>query len=1221
MSERLARHGNVGAEEVTDVINSTFAELLSEAYQHGSHLLKFGGDAMLLMLGEPGHAGRATAAAAGMRSKLRELGAFQTTAGKVALRMSIGAHSGPIDFFLVGSSHRELIVAGPTASGTVEMESTARAGQILISPATAALLPDGVVGVASGPGYLLRRAPDTTAVPFRPAESPDVDLTQFIPRALRATLMEDRVESEHRPASIAFIQYQGFDALLNARGGDKAASVLNHLVTTVQEAADTHAVTFLGTDIAGDGGKIILATGVPEATGNDNERMLLALRQIVDRTSDELPVRIGVNRGPVFAGEVGPPYRRSYTVMGDTVNLAARLMAAAPRGEIYAAQEVLGDSRTMFAITTPARFRVKGKREEIQAFSVGNPEGTREGAGDTLIPLVGRDAELEGMLDAWAHAKSGRGHAIEVVGDVGLGKTRLVDELVARADLAHLVRTECRLYQASTPYFPLRELLAQVCGLESSDYDDNRHALTDIVTQRIPELEPWLALLGEVAGIELAESTEVADLESQFRPARTLFAVGKLLEALVTEPTIFIVENGHWMDPSSRQLLGGLVALMERLPWLFVVASRPTEEDSLSGQHPWSRGIELGPLTEEASKTLINEASASSPLLPYQVDQLTTRGEGRPMFLLELLEALQRGGDVEKLPSSVEGLVRARIDQLPGADRHLLRRLSVLGAGFLLEHTTAVLTEREQDRRRQILAIRRLRDFLTLQDGGWVSFSNALIRDVAYAGLPYKTRVELHARVGESIRASAGASPDAQAALLSLHYFQARNWEDAWRFSRVAGDSAKAVYANQTAATFYQRALASARHVDLSLDERADVAEALGDVLQQSGRYDEALDAYRRAMAEAGDDTVRRAGIMLKRAGVKMNKGSYVPALRDTTEGIKLVGDRTSAEARQAEARLLSLRAYLRQAQQRPGEALTLAEETVAAARASGEQTALARALTIMDWAYFSMGEPAKATHMEQAAEIYESLGLLERAADVANNMGAAAWYLGEWDQSLSRYQQAQAMYLKAGNDWKAASTGANIGELLVSQGKLDEAEPILEESLRVLHATNNRDYAINAELYMALLVAERGDQDRACDMFTVIRDEAVEIGRAQSALEASLYRAKARIEQGEAMEALDEIIKAAQQAGEDAVYLSAKRSWVTAKALVALDRFEEAADEIASGLESARELGVLYDEALLLIDQLSVREKLGHIADPAEIEQTNRLLSKLGLEQMVGTV
>ncbi|CAN5867441.1 hypothetical protein BH23ACT5_BH23ACT5_04960 [soil metagenome] len=1217
MSERLARHGNVGAEEVTEVIDSTFGALLPEAYSFGANLLKFGGDALLLLFTGDGHPLRAAAGAHAMRAKLHEIGTHETTAGKVSLRMSVGAHSGIFDFFLVGGSHREFIVAGAAATRTVEMEGAATANQILVSPEMASILDPEAIGRASGPGLLLRRAPGVNRTEIRAASSPRLDLSQFVPVALRGTLSEARVEPEHRPAAVAFLHYEGFDALLAERGGPEAGRVLHRLVGAIQEAVDERGVTFLGSDIAPDGGKIILTAGVPHTTGNDEERMLLALRRVTTTAPSELPLQIGVNWGPVFSGAVGPAYRRTYTVMGDVVNLAARLMATAPPGSIYATQEVLDGSRTLFEVAQPEPFHVKGKKLAIQAYSVGDPAGSRDTAATSDLALIGREPELATLLQAWDSVLSSRGRVVQIASEAGMGKTRLLQELFDRIRPPRLIAAECRLYHAATPYFPFRTLLRTVWDLTHPDDEENVARLRALLTAKAPQLEPWISLIGVLAHLDIEESPEVTALDDQFRPARTLSTVGALLEATVEEPAVFVIEDTHWMDDASGELLSGLIHLSERSPWAFVLTRRSGEQGFVAPELAMVDHIDLLPLSLEEAKKLIVNATQAWPLLPRQVDLLAQRAEGRPLFLLELLAALRQGGDIEALPHSVEGLIASRIDRLPPRDRNLLRRLAVLGAGFRLEYTEAVLRDEEQRPGYRTPALRRLGEFLITDRTGWMQFRNTLIRDVAYEGLPFKTRQELHARIGDSICAAAGDDPESQAELLSLHYFQARHWPDAWRFSRLAGDAAKAVYANQAAATFYRRALTASRHIELAEAERARTAKLMGDALEQAGLYDEALDAYRRAMSLVGsEDELTRAELLLHRAQVKIRKAAYGQALRDAAAGLRLLSARESEAAIGLRARLLALRSTVRMAQQKPHDALQLAEEAVAFARQSKELPALARSFAIMDWAYFVTGQAEMATNSSEAVAIYESIGLLDKAADVINNIGGFAYYSGDWNEAISAISRSRETYLRAGNDVQAAMAGANLGELLVSQGKLTEAEPVLEDSVRVLRAAGNHDDAINAELQLARLHAESGKTTHAFETLNRVRHQALELGQIQIAYEAALYLAACRVSEGEAEAALESIAEAAARAGKEAEFFEPKRARIAALALTELDRLDEAWEELERGLAAAQELGLLFEEALIRLARQSLGKRRGGRIDPDEAEKTGRLLEGFGIEQ-----
>ncbi|MDQ1372831.1 MAG: hypothetical protein QOJ09_169, partial [Actinomycetota bacterium] len=359
LSERLARNGRQGAEELTETVGRCFGDLLRVAYDAGGSLIKFGGDALLLLFDGEDHAARACVSALGMRATMAEVGRVTTTVGNVRLRMSVGVHSGALDLFRVGRSHRELIVTGPASTAIVDMEAAASANEIVVSPGTAALVDTAVIGAARGPGFLLRdRPPEAITRDVHGHITDDgAGVAESIPIALREQLLEGQVESEHRQVSVAFIHFDGVDGMLAARGAVAVAAALDQLVADVQEAADTHGVTFLATDVDRDGGKIILVAGAPRALGDDEDRMLRCVRSIADGRR-MLPVRIGVNRGPVFVGEVGPSFRRTYTVMGDAVNLAARLMATATPGQVLATATVLDQASTDFQASALPPFMV-----------------------------------------------------------------------------------------------------------------------------------------------------------------------------------------------------------------------------------------------------------------------------------------------------------------------------------------------------------------------------------------------------------------------------------------------------------------------------------------------------------------------------------------------------------------------------------------------------------------------------------------------------------------------------------------------------------------------------------------------------------------------------------------------------------------------------------------------------------------------------------------------
>ena len=330
MTERLARKGKVGAEEVNDALDDVFGPLLDVAYDYGAGVVKWGGDAVLLLFDGDEHAPRAARAAVEMQRTLRTVGRMSTSSGQVTLRMSLGLHSGVFQFFLVGDLHRELLVAGPGASRTVDMEAIADAGEVALSPETAALLDPKDVGAAKGEALLLRRAPAVESRRADPApDATGLDIATCLATPITELLLGGLVEPEHRLVTAAFIEFRGLDALLAEHGAAQVTDDLDELIRVVQHATARHGVTFFETDISKDGGKIMLIAGAPATTGQDEEAMLRAARQIMDARC-RIPIRIGVNSGRVFAGNFGPPYRRTYSVKGDAINTAARIMGKSP---------------------------------------------------------------------------------------------------------------------------------------------------------------------------------------------------------------------------------------------------------------------------------------------------------------------------------------------------------------------------------------------------------------------------------------------------------------------------------------------------------------------------------------------------------------------------------------------------------------------------------------------------------------------------------------------------------------------------------------------------------------------------------------------------------------------------------------------------------------------------------------------------------------------------
>src|SRR5215207_7916224 len=323
LTERLARRGREGAEELSNLLDAVFGQLLTDAEDEGGDLLKWGGDALLLFFGGSEHGRRATRAATRLLRVLAHIGRATTSIGRVALRASAGVESGPVNLVLGGNParHRELLVLGPTATGVTMLEHAAGAGEVLVGDATAAVLGPDAVRPHAGWGHLLAREPTPPDLPQQPEPDPipaEV-VTQLLPPPLRAYLSQPSREPEHRKIAVAFLCFDHTDNLLAEDGPEELTAAIDEVIRNVQEATAAHDVSFLDTDVDVDGGKIILAGGAPRSVGDDTDRLLTAVREAVSH-AERLPLRAGISHGRVFTGDTGSARRRTYSVKGDAVN-------------------------------------------------------------------------------------------------------------------------------------------------------------------------------------------------------------------------------------------------------------------------------------------------------------------------------------------------------------------------------------------------------------------------------------------------------------------------------------------------------------------------------------------------------------------------------------------------------------------------------------------------------------------------------------------------------------------------------------------------------------------------------------------------------------------------------------------------------------------------------------------------------------------------------------
>lgn len=1211
LSERLARHGREGAEELTLLLNRCFGGMIEIVDEHGGDVLKFGGDALLILFTGAAHAARAASACQAMRSLIQRPWSTELVA-KINLGISQGVHSGEFGLHLVDAGYEELWVVGPGMTSTVRCEDAAERGEILLSHDAAALLDASMLGVAKEHGRPLVGAVEV--VDLAAAASPSAErATSFVPDWLVEQAGAGRAAGEHRVVSVGFVFFGGVDDLVEQRGHEGLHAALQQLADVTRDAVERHGVYWLASDVYPGGGKIILTAGAPRSTGQDEDAAVRAGRSIVE-AGVELPVRVGLNRGAVFMGDLGSPTRRTFTVMGDAVNLAARLMQKAGTGQMVASRSLLDQVPSGLVLEDLEPFEVKGKSEPIEAALVGAVLGSQlESAAtssDHDIGFVGREAELDLLHGAVERTCDGTGVVIDLVGEPGIGKTRLVQQVLASHPTVQVLRTSGGLYSRGSPYFATRQFLRPLAGISTSASSAEAGvALSEWVAAEAPELAVWLPLLAIPFDADVPPTPEVDRIDSANRPQKIRSAVSDLLDTVQDRPTVIVVEDAYWLDEASDELFAFLSERTRRRSWM-IIALRRVDTDCFASRDRGAVAIELGPLSADATRVLaaaaIN-AGLGSDL--DDLDELLARGTSNPLFILELV----RAGVDDATPDSIEALITARIDTLSAADRSLLREGAVLGATI----DTELLSEASEDA--DLTRLGRwapLASFLDRQPDHTLRFRHGLYRDVAYGGLSYRRRIALHAAVGTVIERRSGDAWEESSELLSTHFHAARDWTRSWRYSAAAGERARGKYANREAADYYRRALTTPKRTWPADAEVAVVAESLGDVLELAGRLDEADVALSQAR-KFTDDSPALVRLMRKEGIVRERQGRYTQALRWYGRALRMAETGLPPDAAAlAQGNLALAYAAARFRQGQTERCITWAHRAERIATDLDDHAMLAHASYLLLIGYGVLRRPEAADYRDRPLPLFEELGDLVGQANVLNNLGVDAKEQGRWSEALDLYEQSRVAREQAGDVIGEATASNNIAEILSDQGHLDEAEALLDHALRDWRRVRYPVGVAMATSYLGRLAARRGEYDTARHLLSDAHRRFEEIDAGYFVLETRILEIEAEVLAGnpgnividhELMAAVDAMGDPLQRA-----ILLRINAWLARQHGddVEAERLADEAIRVAEGI------GYDYEVALSLIMRGMILEATGRDRG-ADHRRARRLLEGLGVVRL----
>ncbi len=690
------------------------------------------------------------------------------------------------------------------------------------------------------------------AAPLHPPESIPERVRRLIPKEYAERLLATRgqVPAERRMVTILFSDVEGSTAMTEHLDPEDVMEIMDGAFDVLIEPV----FRYEGTLARLMGDAILAFFGAPIAHEDDPERAIRAALEIIDgaqRYAERLEqergikgfnVRVGINTGLVVVGEVGSDLRVEYTAMGDAINLAARMESAAEPGTLL----ITEDTHKLIAYLCETEalrpIEVKGKAEPVSVYRVLAAKAVCEklrGIAGLESPLVGRQAEFAALREAIGRLQAGVGGIVTLVGEAGIGKSRLVAELRKQGSPGlQWMEGRCLSYGTSIAYLLWLDVLRSLLGMTLEDTaqavaEQLRGRVQALCPDRFEDVYPHVAHLMSLP-LSDEEQSQLAEMDGRELKDRIFQAVEMLLECAAQEqPLALVCEDLHWADATSIKLLEKLLALTDRVPLLLLCVFRPVKDhrswrfrETVGHMHAARyTDLVLQPLSPVESQTLLSNLLRIEELPEVLRERILSRAEGNPFYVEEVIRSLMDSRAIEMddatggwlvtpdigeiaIPDTLQGVLVARIDRLQEDTKRVLQMASVIGRIFLYR----VLAEIAAEERRLDEGLATLQREEMIRERARIPeleyiFKHDLTREAAYNGLLKKRRRAFHRRVAEALERLFPERIEEQLGLLAHHWEQAGDAEKATEYLLRAGDQARLVYSHREAIGYYQRAL------------------------------------------------------------------------------------------------------------------------------------------------------------------------------------------------------------------------------------------------------------------------------------------------------------------------------------------------------------------------------------------------------------------------------
>ena len=1110
-----------GPEEITRNINAVFESLIAELDQYQGSVLIFGGDALTCWFdGDNGV--RAVACALKMQARMKAFASIISPSGKnISLGMKVAISAGEVHRFLVGDPGLQLfdVLAGKTVDLLSQTEHHAERGEVVLDGETAKRLGESVrVGIWRTDDETRQRyavisdlLEEVSPCPW--PELPEGSLDREAMRAWMLPPVYERLVSgggeflaELRPALPMFLHFSG----INFDSDPYAQSKLDTFIRQVTRVLANYESSVLSVLMGDKGSHLYTAFGAPLAHEDEATRAAsaaLELRAMAQKLGFIDEIRIGIGQGWLFAGASGGETRRTYVTMGSEVNLAARLMQAAGPGEILIHNRVRVSLGEGFVGADLAPIKVKGRTDLIP---VARLEGLHERSSIHLnepryaLPMVGREAELNLIKEKLEAVVTGRGQVVGITGEAGVGKSRLLAEVV------HLVNTrslplyggECEAYGTNTNYLVWRKIWENLFGINpNDDLSTQVNHLEHVLEAISPALMPRLPLLGALLNLAIPDNELTQSFEAKLRKTSLESLLADCLRGISgSGPLVLVLEDAHWMDDLSNDLLTVLGRVIHNLPVLIILSYRPPQMEHLQRQAlaslPHFTQITLGDFTPQESEQLIRlkleQMTGSRENLPaLLLQRITERAGGNPFYIEELLNYVRdqkldpRNVNVLEhivLPDSLYSLILSRIDRISEGQKVTMKVASVIGRMFraawvwgyypqvgdplITIHNLTTLYQAD------------LTPVVPSEPEETYLFKHIMTQEVAYESLPFNTRTRLHGLFGAFIERSYPDQINRYLDLLAFHYDNSDQTEKRRKYLKLAGETAQAQYANSAAISYYERLMPLA-----SQSEKVEVGRKLGQVLVLVGRWHDAAQTIQQALGLARqlDDRHSAAECQMALGEIDRKQGRFTEAhewLEQARQECESLGYAAGM------SQVLHYNGTLAANQGDFNQARAYFEQSLAVRRSIQDLPNIASSLNNLGNVAAQQGKlnEARVLH-EEALSIRRELADRYAIGASLSNLGMVAIDQEDYNQARVLLEEALAAFREVGDPWRTANALNNLGSAVRMLGDYNRAGALYRESLKIDHELDDKWSMAYLLEDIACLTIACGQVDRAFNL------------------------------------------------------------------------------------------------------------------------------------------